>query len=106
MGNSEQPSRSNGHHADVDQPRRSVNPYVDALSGVDPPEIARFELHTDPYANMLPRLGSMTPGEGSEPVNPEEPERDRHPWLVVVSVALILILILPAMIVVFAKIFP
>lgn len=105
MDESEQTASSNGHHADTDHPRRSVNPYVDALYGGDPPEISRFELHTDPYANMLPRVASMT-SEGDDLPVWEATKRERHPWFLAVSVVLILILILPAMIVVFAKIFP
>jgi hypothetical protein len=46
---------SNGKNGDQGTPR-SDNPYLDALSGECPPEIAEFEMSTYPYANVVPPI--------------------------------------------------
>ena len=46
---------SNGKDGDQGTPR-SDNPYLDALSGECPPEIAEFEMSTYPYANVVPPI--------------------------------------------------
>lgn len=96
----------NGHHADERESTTSANPYVDAVTGARPSELVEFELHTDPYANMLPRVSSITrPGEF--PLSAEDDllpaRRRRNPLFMVVSVLLILVLVLPVMAEVFAR---
>jgi|SRR5437588_5448882 len=94
-------SSSNGHGPDdpaADKTR--ANPYAEALLGSKPPELVEFELHTDPYANMVPRVSNLVTSESDEfePVS-----RRRNPVVVVVSLVLIAVLALPVMVEVFAR---
>lgn len=93
--------RSNGHRAEHEEIPVSVNPYRDAVSGTRPREIVEFELNTDPYANMLPRVASVSRSPSEE--DTEDSGRKRNPILVVVSILLVAILILPVMVEVFAR---
>lgn len=85
---------SNGHRQ-VSSAQEFDNPYLDVAEGSQPPEIVEFALHTDPYANMLPRVNAPSWGA--------ESNRGRSPFIVAVSIFLILVLILPAMAEVFAR---
>jgi hypothetical protein len=97
----------NGHSPNGGYPQQSrevasINPYVDAVSGDRPREIVEFELHTDPYANMLPRVSSIAVSASAD--GPDS-ERKRHPVVVAVSILLIIVLVLPVMAEVFARLF-
>ena len=92
----------NGHHPQRERQAASINPYVDAISGERPREIAEFELHTDPYANMLPRVASIPV---TDPDDAPDSRRPRHPIMVAISILLILVLVLPVMAEVFARLF-
>ena len=95
------PTSSNGHCPNGHSPDpRRANPYAEALIGSKPPELVEFELHTDPYANMVPRVSSVVT---SEPADLEPESRRRNPVLVGVSVILIAVLTLPVMVEVFAR---
>jgi hypothetical protein len=91
---------SNGHAPEEGGAVHRTNPYAEALIGSKPPELVEFELHTDPYANMLPRVSSVVTSEPEE-IRPE-PQR-RNPVIVAVSVLLIAVLVLPVMFEVFAR---
>lgn len=101
-------TRLNGHKPPDDEAPGGHNPYADAVAGRRPSELVEFELHTDPYANMLPRVSSMTQ-PGTVPLTPDDDilpaRRRRNPILVIVSVLLVAILVLPAMAEVFARLF-
>jgi hypothetical protein len=83
----------NGKHADS-RGMRSSNPYVDALTGDQPPEIADFEISTYPYANVVPpisRLPQATPTAGPD----DEPFRTRPPfWLRAMSILVLTAMLL------------
>lgn len=100
--------RLNGHHPPDDEAAGAHNPYVDAVAGHRPSELVEFELHTDPYANMLPRVASMSQ-PGTIPLHPEDdilpPRRRRNPLVVAVSLLLVAVLVLPVMAEVFARLF-
>lgn len=92
---------SNGHHPDRRERVRSVNPYADAYVGDRPPEIVEYEMNSDPYANMLPRLTSVTStGVGDDE---RDERRKRNPFVVAISILLIAVLVLPVMVEVFAR---
>lgn len=95
------PSSSNGHHPPADD-HEPVNAYADALLGSRPRELVDFELRTDPYANMLPTMSRPTASIEAEPESDEEEQR-RNPFIVGISIFLIVILILPPLVVVFAR---
>lgn len=75
------------------------NPYVDSQRDDIPVEIARFALHTDPYANAVPRLNAV--------MGVDDADSDYHsrpsPWVVAVSLLLIGVLILPITFEVFVR---
>jgi hypothetical protein len=83
--------------------RRLVNPYVDAVDESRPPEIAKFELETDPYRNFLPGMSNVNAakivGGGLRA------GRSGNRVLLFVSLFLVAVLILPAFIAVFAQLF-
>lgn len=83
--------------------KRPVNPYIDAADESRPPEIANFELETDPYRNFLPGMSSVnaarTVGRGLRE------GRGGNPVLLVVSLLLVAVLILPAFAAVVAQLF-
>lgn len=91
---------SNGHHPASEAEREPVNAYMDAVTGSRPRELVQFELNTDPYANMIPRVSTMTSGEES----PEDSgSRRRSPVVVAISLLLIAVLVLPITAEVFAR---
>jgi hypothetical protein len=93
---------SNGHSPNGHAPdKKPANPYAEAMIGARPPEIVEFELHTDPYANMVPRVSSMVTG-GTEEDESTEPRR-HNPVVIGISVILIAVLTLPVMVEVFAR---
>lgn len=83
--------------------RRLVNPYLDAADEDHPPEIADFELETDPYWNFLPGMSNVnaakTLGSGLRA------GRGGNRVLLVVSLLLVAVLILPAFAAVIAQLF-
>ena len=83
--------------------RRLVNPYIDAVDESQPPEIAEFELETDPYRNFLPGMSNVNAarivGGGLSA------GRSGNRVLLVVSLLLVMVLILPAFVAVFAQLF-
>ncbi|GAC1404894.1 MAG: hypothetical protein NVSMB52_18760 [Chloroflexota bacterium] len=90
-----------------DRPRNSersgsINPYADAHTGEQPPEIVEFELNTDPYANVVPRISTITHSASD---NDDEIERHRNPFVVAVSVLLIILLVLPVTFEVLVRLF-
>ncbi|GAC1443064.1 MAG: hypothetical protein NVSMB52_00980 [Chloroflexota bacterium] len=93
---------SNGHQPQNLERARSLNPYADAQTGDQPKEIVEFELNTDPYANVIPRVTSIT---SSGVDYAERIERHRNPFVVAVSVVLIILLVLPVTFEVLAKLF-
>ena len=89
--------------SEIDAQREPVNPYLDALSGRRPPEIAALELNLDPYANMVPRVSQRSAGASSGDLDADGGGR-RHPWLVAISVLLIALMVLvPLLAEVFAR---
>ncbi|MBV9279462.1 MAG: hypothetical protein JOZ41_05230 [Chloroflexi bacterium] len=57
----------NGRHpAGRDEPR-SVNPYVDAVTGEQPSEIVDFEMSSDPYRNMVPTISAIHAARSLQP---------------------------------------
>jgi hypothetical protein len=95
------PPSSNGHHPPADD-HEPVNAYADAILGSRPRELVDFELRTDPYANMLPTMSrhGISPDDDPEP---DEADRRRNPLIVGISVLLIILLVLPPLVVVFAR---
>ncbi len=88
----------------MDRPeRRLVNPYLDVADEYHPPEIAKFELETDPYRNFLPGISNVnaakTLGGGLQS------GREGNRVLLVVSLLLVAVLILPAIAAVIAQLF-
>lgn len=83
--------------------RRLINPYMDVVGENRPPEIAKFELETDPYRNFLPGISNVnaakTLGRGLRA------GRGGNRVLLVVSLLLIAVLVLPAFAAVFAQLF-
>ena len=83
------------------QPDGGRNSYLRLVRRDVPEEIARFEIESDPYANMLgtgtrssgqPQLRLLKDGEA-----PEEPDRRRHPVLTLISLVIIVVwIVLPA----------
>lgn len=96
-------SRSNSDRPDASGPaeRRPVNAYVDALDLNRPPELADFELETDPYRNFLPGVSNVnaarTIGSGLKE------GRNGNLLLLLVSLLLVAVLILPAFVAVIAQ---
>jgi hypothetical protein len=97
-GNTSNGHSPNGHTPEAE--RRHANPYAEALIGSKPAELAEFELHTDPYANMVPRVSSMVTAEGGEL---EPAPRRRNPIVIAVSLVLVAVLVLPVMVEVFTR---
>lgn len=98
----------NGRDPQQDQTNSHLNPYADAVEGTRPRELVEFELHTDPYANMLPRVSSMTQPQSLSSDSDDDliPARSRRsPIVLLVSLLLIAVLVLPAMAEVFARLF-
>ncbi len=96
-------THSNGHLPKQEEQPAPSNPYADALAGKRPRELVEFDLHTDPYANMLPRVASISSLEEDEEEEHSGEKRRRNPILVAVSLLLIVILVLPIMVEVFAR---
>lgn len=71
------------------------------VSGAQPPDIAEFELNIDPYANVIPRASRMV--RAGSPDDSVESTTTRSPLLRWISIILILILVLPVMVEVFAR---
>ena len=77
----------NGKHADQLEPRAS-NPYLDALTGEQPPEIVDFEMNTYPYAKVVPSI--MRVSRVSDETEEEERYRQHpSPWLRALSILVI-----------------
>jgi hypothetical protein len=83
--------------------RQLSNPYIDLVDESRPPEIANFELETDPYRNFLPGMSSVnaakTVGRGLQA------GRGGNRIFLVVSLFLVAVLILPAFAAVIAQLF-
>lgn len=92
----------NGHHPADTGDGRLTNPYAEAVIGREPPEIVEFGLHTDPYANMVPRISSASRPDEPD-IGPDLDVRRRHPALIVISILLVVVLVLPIMAEVFAR---
>ena len=89
MNNLESP---NGHHSDSESETasRPINPYLDAVERRYPPEIVNFEMNTDPYANMLPRVSRVVATESEE----EELVGRKQQSILMTAVSAILIAVL------------
>jgi hypothetical protein len=87
----------------VRRERRLINPYIDAADESRPPEIAKFELETDPYRNFLPGMSNVnaakTLGGGLRA------GRSGSRVLLLVSLILVAVLVLPAFAAVIAQLF-
>ena len=94
---SELPS-SNGHHPPVDD-HEPKNVYADAMRGSRPREIVDFELTTDPYANVVPTMSRARVSAAEV----ADEKRERNPWMIGLSVLLIVLLVLPPLVVVFGR---
>lgn len=94
-------STTNGQHphADDDEP---VNVYADAIRGTRPREIVDFEMDTDPYANVVPIMSRRRPSVDAEH-DWDDGDMKRNPWMVGISILLIVLLVLPPLVVVFAR---
>ena len=90
----------NGHVARSDEEREIINAYADAVSATRPPEIVEFELNTDPYANMVPQ--SPRGVSRADPFWDDAPAR-RNPWIVAISLLLIVVLLLPVVVQIFSR---
>ncbi len=93
----------NGHTPAPEEPAATTNPYAEAVAGSRPRELVEFELHTDPYANMLPRVSSVTALDDGDDADGELAPRRQHPIMVIISLALVAILVLPIMAEVFIR---
>lgn len=93
----------NGRHPDGRLAPEHTNPYAEVYEGTRPPELIRYDLNTDPYANTIPRPDRFVI-EGEARPSGDEPRR-RNPILVVVSLVLIGVLVLPITIQVLMRLF-
>jgi hypothetical protein len=86
--------------ADEDK-KRLINPYIDVADESRPPEIANFEMETDPYRNSLPGMSSVnaakTVGRGLRA------GQGGNRVMLVVSLLLVAVLVLPAFAAVIAQ---
>jgi hypothetical protein len=94
------PVSSNGNRPTPSE-RKTVNPYADAALGTEPREIAEFQLNTDPYANVVPSAGrrvavDLEDGDWGGRTRP-------GPFVIGLSVFLVLLLILPPLAVVLSR---
>jgi hypothetical protein len=96
------PVTSNGRHAEDASSPESMNPYAEAVAGDRPPELIRYDLNTDPYANVIPNPNRFSQEDN---LDGDVPQRRRNPLMVAVSLTLIVILVLPVMAEVFSRLF-
>ncbi|HEX8919556.1 MAG TPA: hypothetical protein VF898_13720 [Chloroflexota bacterium] len=94
-------NESQNGHAPSSEPH-PVNPYLDMASGAQPPEIAQYEMRSDPYGNMLPGISNINAarsiGEGLDVGR-------RGNWLIlIVSLFLLAVLLLPAILAILAHV--
>lgn len=84
---------SNGHTPHEEDERSSVNPYLDLMSGSQPPEITEYELTSDPYSNMLPGISSIRAAKTVS--HGVELGRRGNPVILAISCVLLVVILLP-----------
>ena len=92
---------TNGHHPPEAAARTRINPYADALTSTQPREIVEYEMSSDPYANMLPDTANINAARTMSRWVARGSRGNR--FVMVVSLILLVVLILPFVLVVLAR---